>query len=447
MFFILLIFNGKLILNIMSTGKSIGRRRFISNTALGILGIPLMSHTFRSVAPSDKVRVAHIGLGGQGNAHLDWFNALSDVEVVGLCDIDKVRLGMTQKRLLSINQNARVETYTDFRKILDRKDIDVITCATPDHWHALIAIMAFQSGKDVYGEKPLSYTVEEGRAMLKSLNWNNSIFQLGTQIHAGDNYHRVTEIIQSGKLGKIHTVRLWRTGGSPGLGFPQNETPPDTLDWNMWLGPAPYEEYTPVRCHSTYRYFLDYSGGVFADFWCHIADIMYMSLNPKGLTSIDSRGDRPHDGIADAPLWIDVDFKFKDLDVYWTTEPPPIPGADKMEIGAHFEGADGSLTCDYDTCVIRIAGEAINDIPEVPKTIVRSPGHQRNFIDSVKSRQQPESNLLYAREMTLPMHLAMISYRLKRKLNWDSMKEEFIGDDAANYLLSRAYRAPWKLPE
>ena len=431
----------------MSTGKSIGRRRFISNTALGILGIPLMSHTFRSVAPSDKVRVAHIGLGGQGNAHLDWFNALSDVEVVGLCDIDKVRLGMTQKRLLSINQNARVETYTDFRKILDRKDIDVITCATPDHWHALIAIMAFQSGKDVYGEKPLSYTVEEGRAMLKSLNWNNSIFQLGTQIHAGDNYHRVTEIIQSGKLGKIHTVRLWRTGGSPGLGFPQNETPPDTLDWNMWLGPAPYEEYTPVRCHSTYRYFLDYSGGVFADFWCHIADIMYMSLNPKGLTSIDSRGDRPHDGIADAPLWIDVDFKFKDLDVYWTTEPPPIPGADKMEIGAHFEGADGSLTCDYDTCVIRIAGEAINDIPEVPKTIVRSPGHQRNFIDSVKSRQQPESNLLYAREMTLPMHLAMISYRLKRKLNWDSMKEEFIGDDAANYLLSRAYRAPWKLPE
>jgi predicted dehydrogenase len=431
----------------MRTGRKIDRRKFISNTALGILGIPLLSNTFRNVAPSDKVRVAHIGLGGQGNAHLNWFNALSDVEVVALCDVDKVRLGKTQKRFLSINQDASVDTYTDFRKVLDRKDIDVITCATPDHWHALIAIMAFQSGKDVYGEKPLSYTIEEGRAMLKSLNRNNSIFQLGTQIHAGDNYHRVAEIIQSGKLGKIHTVRLWKTGGSPGLGFPQNETPPDTLDWNMWLGPAPYEEYTPVRCHDTFRYFLDYSGGVFADFWCHIADIMYMSLHPKGLTSIESRGDRPHDGIADAPLWIDVDFKFKDLDVYWTTEPPNIPGVDKMEIGAHFEGTDGSLTCDYDTCVIRVGGEVMNDIPEVPKTIVRSPGHQRNFIDSVKSRQQPESNLLYARDMTIPMHLAIISYRLKRKLNWDSMKEQFIGDDAANYLLSRAYRAPWTLPE
>ncbi len=431
----------------MGNGRKINRRKFVSNAALGILGLPLISGTFRKVAPSDRVTVAHIGLGSQGNSHADWFNALSDVEIVALCDVDKVRLAETKKRLYSLNQNASVETYTDFRKILDRKDIDVITCATPDHWHALIAIMAFQSGKDVYGEKPLSYTLDEGRAMLKSMNKNNSVFQLGTQIHASENYHRVNEIIQSGKLGKIHTVRLWKTGGSPGLGFPPNEIPPDTLDWNMWLGPAPYEEYTPKRCHGSYRYFLDYSGGVFADFWCHIADIMYMSIHPKGLSGIESRGDRPHDGIADAPQWIDVDFKFKDLDVHWTTSPPPVPGADKMGIGAHFEGTDGSLTCDYETCVIRFGNNVLTDIPEVPKTIARSPGHQRNFIDAVKSRQQPESNLFYAREMTIPMHLAMISYRLKRNLEWDSLKERFIGDDAANYLLSRAYRTPWKLPE
>jgi predicted dehydrogenase len=431
----------------MTKGIKIGRRRFIGNTALGILGIPLLSRNLRNVAPSDKVRVAHIGLGSQGNSHMNWFNALSDVEIVALCDVDKVILGETRNRLMSKNQNASVDTYTDFRHILDRKDIDAISCATPDHWHALIAIMAFRSGKDVYGEKPLSYTQAEGRAMLKSLEKNKSVFQLGTQIHAGENYHRVTEIIQSGKLGKINTVRLWKTGGSPGLGFPPDETPPDTLDWNMWLGPAPYEEYTPVRCHRSYRYFLDYSGGVFADFWCHIADIMFMSVHPVGLYSIESRGDRPHDGIADAPLWLDADFKFKDLDVFWTTEPPPVPGADKMSIGAHFEGTNGSLTCDYDKCVIRIGNEIMTDISDVPKTIARSPGHQRNFIDAVKSRQQPESNLLYARELTIPMHLAMISFRLKRKLKWDSLKEQFIGDEAANYLLSRAYRAPWSLPE
>ncbi len=426
--------------------KKIDRRRFINNTALGILGLPLLSGTFRNIAPSDKVRVAHIGLGSMGNEHVGWFNELSDVEIVALCDVDKIRLGETNKRLISLNQNAKVDTYSDFRHVLDRKDIDVITCATPDHWHALIAIMAFQAGKDVYGEKPLSYCLEEGQAMLRCLEKNNSVFQLGTQIHAGENYHRVTEIIQSGKLGKIHTVRLWKEGGSPGLGFPPSENPPDTLDWNMWLGPAPYVEYTPVRFQK-FRHFLDYSGGVFADFWCHIADIMFMSIHPEGLHSIESRGDRSHDGISDTPRWIDVDFKFKDLDVYWTSEPPPVQGTDKMAIGAHFEGTNGSLTCDYETCVINIGNEVMSDISEVPKSLVRSPGHQRSFIDSVKSRNQPESNLLYARKMTLPMHLAMISFRLKRKLTWDSQVERFIGDDAANYLLSRTYRSPWLLPE
>ncbi|MBE9510173.1 MAG: Gfo/Idh/MocA family oxidoreductase [Bacteroidetes bacterium] len=431
----------------MKTGKNINRRGFIKNAAIGIIGLPLLSNTYGIIAPSDKIRIAHIGMGNMGRAHLKWFSGFSDVETVALCDVDKIRLREKYKILQEINPNTRTDTYTDFRHILDRKDIDVITCATPDHWHALIAIMAFQSGKDVYGEKPLSYNVEEGQVMKKCMEHNNSIFQLGTQIHAGENYHRVVEIIQSGILGKIHTVRLWKTEGSPGLGFPPAEIPPDTLDWDMWLGPAPYEEYTPVRCFGSFRHFFDYSGGVFGDFWCHIADIVYMSLNPQGLYSIDTRGERPDDGIADTPRWIEADFKFKDLDLYWTTTPPPVPGAEEMYIGAHFEGTNGSLTCDYYTRKIRIGNEIIDEIPEVPKTITRSPGHQRNFLDAVKSREQPESNIAYVREMTLPMHLALISFRLKRKLKWNSLIEQFEGDNAANYLLSRAYRAPWFLPE
>lgn len=331
--------------------------------------------------------------------------------------------------------------------MLDRKDIDAVVCATPDHWHALIAIYAFQAGKDVYGEKPLCYTVEEGRAMLKAMEQNNRVFQLGVQNRASENYHRITEIIQSGKLGRIKSVRLWKTGGSPGLGFPPSENPPATLDWDRWLGPAPYAEYTPKRCHGSFRYFLDYSGGVFSDFWCHIANVMFMSVPPSGLYSIDSQGERPLDGMADAPRWIDVDFKFNDIDVYWTTEPPSIQGAEKMTIGAHFEGTDGSLTNDYSTRIVRIGNEVMDDIKELPKTMPRSPGHHRNFFDCVKSRQQPHSNLYYARELTLPMQLAMISFKLKRKLAWDSSREQFIGDDAANYFLSREGRAPWSLPK
>lgn len=430
----------------MINSKKINRRDFITAGSLGLIGLPLLSFGRQSVAPSDRVRVAVIGLGGQGRSHMNWFNNLPEVEIAALCDLDRIRLEETRAQLLKINPDSRVEIFSDFRHILDRKDIDAITCATPDHWHAMIAIMAFQAGKDVYGEKPLTYSLAEGQAMLENLEKYNSVFQLGTQIHAGDNYHRVAELIQSGKLGKIHTVRLWKTGGSPGLGFPPSQTPPDTLNWEMWLGPAPYEEYTPVRCHHTYRHFLDYSGGVFADFWCHIADIMFMSLHPKGLYSIESRGERPSDGIADAPKWIDVDFKFNDLDVFWTTIPPEAPGSDKMHIGAHFEGTDGTLTCDYTTRFIKINDEILTDLPDVPVTIPRSPGHQQNFIDSVKSRKHPESNLPYVREMTIPMHLAIISFRLKRKLTWDSQKEEFIGDEAANYLLSRINRKPWTMP-
>ncbi|HBE43848.1 MAG TPA: gfo/Idh/MocA family oxidoreductase [Bacteroidales bacterium] len=430
----------------MKKVSKITRRRFITGSAIGVLGLPFLSLSGRNVAPGDRVRVAVIGLGSQGRSHMNWFNALPEVEIAALCDVDKIRLENAARQLKSVNPEAAPDLYTDFRKILDRKDIDAVTCATPDHWHALIAIMAFQAGKDVYGEKPLTYSLTEGQAMLTHLKNNNSIFQLGTQIHAGENFHRVAEIIQSGALGKIHTVRLWKTGGSPGLGFPQNETPPETLDWDMWLGPAPYAEYTPVRCHGTYRHFFDYSGGVFADFWCHIADIMFMSIHPKGLYSIESRGERSYDGISDTPRWIDVDFRFKDLDVYWTTIPPDVPDSDKMHIGAHFEGSNGSLTCDYNNRLISIGNEIVNDIPEIPVTIPRSPGHQQNFIDSVKSRIQPESNLDYVREMTIPMHLAVISFRLKRKLEWDSTNETFTGDSAASYLLSRAYRKPWSLP-
>lgn len=420
-----------------------GRRSFLKTAAFGLAGCPFLPKSMAGVAPGERIRVAHIGLGGMGNGHVDWFSAFPDVETAALCDVDSIRLANTLKRLTSNKPDAKPDTYSDFRRILDRKDIDVVTCATPDHWHALVAIMAFESGKDVYGEKPLSYSLAEGKRMESTMLRHNRVFQLGTQIHASDNYHRVAEIVRSGALGKIHTVRLWKTGGSSGMGFPPNQKPPATLDWNMWLGPAPLVDYTPVRCHGSFRLFFDYSGGVFADFWCHIADVMFMALDPAELASVDARGEVPTDGIADTPQWIDADFRFKDLDVHWTTHPPDVPGADKMAIGAHFEGGNGTLTCDYETRAIRIGKEVVADLPDVPKTLPRSPGHQRNFLDAVKSRGLPESNLPYARRLTLPMHLALASFRLKRKLMWDSVKEEVTGDPAANFLLSRNSRKPF----
>jgi predicted dehydrogenase len=420
------------------------RRAFLKKTSLGALGLTLLPSLYGKVVASDRLRIAHIGVGGMGNNHMQWFSALPEVEIVALCDVDEQHLAASLKAMETLQPDKKVQGYSDFRHILERQDIDAITCATPDHWHAQIASLAFQAGKDVYGEKPLSFDIKEGQIMLKNLEQHGRVFQLGTQIHATDNYHRVVELIQSGAIGKVNTVRLWKTGTPPNLGNPKIQPVPKHLNWDMWLGPAPYVDYMPEKCHLNYRYFFDYSGGIFADFWCHIADVVYWAIQPKGLKHIHARGEKA-DGIADTPKWIDIDYEFEDLKIYWTTTPPAVPGALERGIGAYFEGDKGTLICDYSTREITINGETVTDIPEVAQTLPRSPGHQQDFVNSVKSRALSESNLAYAREMTLPMHLGLISYRLGRKLHWNPETEQFIDDAEANAFLSRTPRKEWDL--
>lgn len=421
----------------------LSRREFLRQSSAGAIGLAIAPDFFpKKVAPSDRLRIAHVGLGGMGNNHLGWFAALPEVEIVALADVDQTHLDTTLNRLKGLQPDTKATGYADFRKILDRKDVDAITYATPDHWHAQVAILAFQAGKDVYGEKPLSFNVREGQQMLKALNRYDRVFQLGTQIHATDNYHRVVELIRGGAIGKVHTVRLWKTGPPPVLGPPQYQQPPAHLNWDYWLGPAPYSQYSPERCHFSYRYFLDYSGGVFQDFWSHIADIAWWAVEPKGLKTVSARGEAP-EGIGDAPKWIDVDYEFENLKLYWTSTAPKVPGAGKRHIGAFFEGDKGTLLCDYNTREVTVNGQTVSDISEIPITIPRSPGHQQNFVNAVKARTQPESNLAYAREMTLPMHLGLISYRLGEKLEWNARREKFRHNAEANRYLSREYRRGW----
>lgn len=426
------------------------RREFIRTTgkqALGVgSGLLILSRDAGAVPPSDKIVVGHVGVGGMGNGHVRAFARERDVEVAAICDVDETRRNATLQRLRQIQPNTKAKTYADFRHILDRQDIDAVVCATPDHWHALVAVLAFQAGKDVYGEKPVSHTFVESRAMVDMARRYSRVFQLGTQIHGLENYHRVVEIVRSGVLGKIHTVRAWKTGGSPGLGFPANQAPPKTLDWDRWLGPAPWSPYTPRRCHGTFRYFWDYSGGVFADFWCHIVDLVFWALSPGSPTTIAARGEPPTDGIADTPAWIDADFRFPDLDLLWTSRRPKLPGTVGRSIGAQFVGTNGSLIAEYGSREIFIGDRNMRDVPEVPRTLPRSRGHRRNFLDGVKSRRPPDSHIDYAHVMTTPMHLACISFRLRRPLRWDAGREQFVGDEAADRMLHQPYRAPWRLP-
>ncbi len=428
--------------------RKVDRRRFLKTAGLGALGTGggLLVLPSRARGANDRVVVAHVGVGGMGNAHMAWFAGLPEVDTAALCDVDETHSAETLRRLGRARPDNKAVVYNDFRRALERPDIDAITCATPDHWHALVSLLAFQAGKDVYSEKPLSHTYVEGEAMRRIAKRYGRVFQLGTQIHEGENYHRVVELVRSGALGRIHTVHLWKEGGSPDFGFPAPQDPPQELNWDMWLGPAPWHEYVPERCHFNFRYFADYSGGVYADFWCHIADIFFWAMDPGEPLTVDARGDLPN-GIADTPANLDVDYEFpNDLKVHWSSRVPDVPGAAGKGIGCFFEGTEASLVCDYGSRTIFRGQEQLNDLPEVPKTIPRSAGHQRDFVNCVRNRGLTESNLEYVRTMTVPLHLGLISFRLKRKLTWDATKGQFVGDDAANRLLTQPFRAPWYLP-
>ncbi|WP_304237239.1 Gfo/Idh/MocA family protein [Jiulongibacter sediminis] len=239
------------------------RRTFIKKAGLSMAGFYYFPHLMRKPAPSDTVRVALIGINGMGLNHLRWFAGITEVEIAALCDVDENHLKKAAETLKEIRPDAKPKLFTDFRRILDDPEIDAISCATPDHWHAQVAIMAFQAGKDVYGEKPLSYTLREGELMYEAMKANNRIFQLGTQIHAGDNYHRVAELIHAGVIGKVHDVKLWKTGSPPVFEKATYQDVPKELNWDFWQGPSPERRYHPERCHVSYRYFLDYSGAFF----------------------------------------------------------------------------------------------------------------------------------------------------------------------------------------
>jgi len=429
------------------------RRDFLRSAGAGILGTGLGSLLLpkwaQAAPPSGQIVMGIIGVGGMGGGHVGWFLGQPDARVVAICDVDRAHMEQKLSTVHGRYNNQEAKGYEDFRQVLDRADIDAISTATPDHWRALIVTHAFMAGKDAYAEKPLCHNYREARAMLQMGQRYGRVFQLGTQIHAGDNYHRVVELVRSGALGKIHTLRVWSNGGAGGIQRTPNAVPPETLNYDLWLGPAPWRPYDPGHVHFRFRYFLDFSCGHYADFWCHISDIAFWATgikdNPR---TIQSRGELQDQGIADAPKWIDVDLEFPDgLKYFWTTRPPSIPHSQGKGMAALFEGTEGSLVCDYGTRTIFLGGEQLRDLEDVPKTVPRSPGHQRNYLDCVKSRQLTESNLPYVVNMTTPMFFGRIGLLCGgRKLTWDPAKEQFEGDDEANRLLGRVYREPWALP-
>ncbi len=398
--------------------------------------------------PNDQIVMGMIGVGSQGTGRLKEFLKHSDVRVAAICDLDESHRDRAIA-LVESTKGYKPRSIGDFRKLLEIKEIDAVTVVTPDHWHSIPTVSAFEAGKDVFVEKPLSYTVAEGRAMADaSLNYQR-VTQMGNHIHnTGDNYRRVVEIVRSGKLGKITRVHLWKT--SPTANFPVVNplTLPAGFDYDFWLGPAPKHEYEPLRSHVTFRQFWDYSGGSFIDFWAHIGDLAFWALDLKAPTHISSVGGRFF--LTDSTEASDNQeaiLEFPDLLYIYSFRPTPLPGFEHMgSIGVLFEGTEASLVANYSHREVWAKGKKIEDFPIPAPTIPDSPGHIREFLDAVKSRNLATTcNIRYGHHLTKFGLLSNIAYRTGQRLEWNDEQERIVNDSHANDCLSRDMRKPWSL--
>lgn len=416
------------------------RRVFLGASAAGFAASSLLA------APSDRIRVGFIGLGGMGTGRLNSFLKHPDVEAVAVCDLDTRHV----ERAVSIVEKAhgrKPDTFKDYRQLLARKDIDAVMIATPDHWHALPAIQACEAGKDVFVEKPLCYSIGEGRAMARAAARHKRVTQMGNHIHNDlPNYRRVVELVKSGSLGKINRVYCSLVSGEKSLPAVADTTPPPELDYDFWLGPAPKRAYNPNRSHFTYRYFWDYSGGYFIDFWCHYTDVAYWALDLQAPKTVSAAGGRwlCQDN-GETPDVLEVLYEYPGLVMTWTLHPKGRPGYDHMGSSVIFEGTDATLVTNYSRHEVWVKGKRDDNFPKPAQSIPDSPGHIREFLDAIKSRATTTCNVDYGYRLTKGGLLGNIAFRTGQRIAWDDSKERVTNSAAADKLVTRRYRKPWKL--
>jgi len=398
----------------------------------------------RPSSPSDKVVMGFVGTGGRGRHLMSLFKSHPDVEIAAVSDVN----ARHREEAVRVS-GGKAKPYRDYRELLARKDIDAVVVATNGHWHALPAIDACAAGKDIYVEKPLALTIQEGRAVVKAARKFNRVACIGTQQRSSPHYQEAVKIIQSGTLGKIGLVEVWDVDQQlPGFGHPPDSEPPPELDWDFWLGPSPKVPYNPNR-YIFHYWFWDYGGGWQSDWAVHHYDIVHWAMGRDkpvaaqasgGKLMIDDNRELPDTfwGIVEYPGYI-LSYRFTGANSYiyenrWNAK--------------IFHGTNGSMILNrggYAIISETVAGKKV--IEEKRAAGIEGDGlHQRAFVEAVKSRKEPPNEIENGHYSSVPGHLLNIAYRVGRKIKWDAEKEVVPDDAHANRLVGRAYRAPWKLP-
>ncbi len=443
----------------MNGQETISRRSFVEKAAtIGVLGLaapPLAAAAPQgpAVAPNSRIHVGLIGCGGMGRANLNACASQPDVVVTAACDVWKAR-----RDAVAAQFKGTCRTYNDYREMLQQKDLDAVIIGTPPHWHTLQAIAACEAGKDLYLQKPMTLYLAESLAVRNAVRKHNRISQIGTQIHAGENYRRVVEFIRSGKLGHVAAVRTFNVmnQGPRGIGHDPGTKPPEGFDWELWCGPAPLCPYNHILVQNAYNHgsWMAYSGGWTPGMAPHIIDLPIWALDLGYPTVTSSSGGRyviKDDG--DAYDQHEVLWQYPNLTLTWMSSLVNSFGFDlqgnggpRRRLGIYFHGTNGTMFADYG--LHRIVPEgAKKDLQPPPKSLPPSPGHEREWLDCIKSRRQPGCSAAYHVKVDVPIVLSLLSLKLGRSIRFDPVKETIVGDVEAARLARPEYRAPWKFPE
>ncbi|MBN2269711.1 MAG: Gfo/Idh/MocA family oxidoreductase [Sedimentisphaerales bacterium] len=440
--------------------RMIDRRRFIrraAGAAAGAVGFPYLVSSSAlgnagNVPASERITVGCVGVGPQGTGDMQNFLGQKDAHVVAICDVKSTRRDEVQKIVNDHYGAEGCKAYKDFRELMARDDIDVILSATCDHWHVLTALAAVKSGKDVYLEKPMGLSVEQDQTLRKAVHRYGRIFQFGTQQRSDRNFRLACELALNGRLGKLHTINVWSPGSSQG-GDPAPAPVPEWLDYDMWLGPAPYKPYTKDRCSNALWWFIsDYALGFIAGWGIHPVDIAIWGGGDKlaGPITVEGKGKWPTEGVCDTAMNWDVVLKYASgLTINFTGWPTREEFQKRytniQSHGTAFEGSDGWVHVHR--------GGIYASSPEIlkaefgpnDKRLVESYNHVRNLLDCVKTRGKPASHIDDSVQGDIICQISDIAIRLEEKLVWDMKKESFVDNDAANRRLTRVMRAPWTL--
>jgi len=429
------------------------RRKFVQTSAAAMA---LASNPFWSTsraradeAKNERPLVGAIGLGGQGTG--DARRASQYGDVVAVCDVQRQHCERAKEKHFN-----KADIFEDYRKLLERKDIEAVTIGTPDHWHTEIALAALDAGKHVYCEKPLTLTIDEGKQLVAMVKKTGKVMQVGTQ-QRGDQFTlfgRAVATVRSGQLGKIKKVTVSLPQSTEQGGPFQAQPVPEGLNWDMWLGQAPKADYCPERSHFRFRWWYEYSGGIATDWGAHHMDVTQWALDVEnsGPQTIDgSKTQLPEiPGGFNTPKLVTVDYLYPgDIQVQMLSQPPG-------DEGVMFEGEKGRMFVNRGRITGKVIEEQDADASLKEKTMAdvvklfkgntaKMGDHMGNFFEAWKFGKWPISDVESQHRSVSACHLGNLSIRLKRKLTWDAAKEEFVGDSEANSMLKRAQREPYKV--